>query len=263
VDDGSAPGDVSVEEDLSILADVADVADVADSGPIAPDAEVTDVAGDTSPGDAEAGDTAVLPDGESLDVVADVPDAATEDVSDVGDGGRVQGTVPLSDFIACNDDTDCRSGTGNCITQVPFNRRFDGSPEFIGIDELAPDWPADGVCSLACSDQANACAGLRLPRSTVSYTCQVVAVSLAPYVPVEGGLPDPSGLDENEQTLGQPFAALCVPPFRVTSEWPPDFCEPCSSEVACEPGSACWLDTPFSESSASTSGTCLAPCDDA
>ena len=262
VDDGSAPGDVSVEEDLSNLADVAD------TGPIAQDAEVTDAAGDTSPGDAEAGDTAVLPDapspdGESLDVVADVPDGATEDVSDVVDGGRAQGTVPLSDFIACTTNTDCRSGTGDCITEVPFNRRFDGSPEFISIRELAPDWPAAGVCSRTCSDQANACAELRLPRSTVDYTCQVVAVSTAPYVPVEGGLPDPSGLDPNEQTLGQPFAALCVPPFRVTSEWPPDFCEPCSSELACEAGSACWLDTPFSESSPSTLGTCLAPCDEA
>ncbi|NQW62733.1 MAG: hypothetical protein HQ461_07875, partial [Deltaproteobacteria bacterium] len=88
----------------------------------------------------------------------------------------------------------------------------------------------------------------------------MVAVGAPPYaLDGSGALPDPASLDPLEQTKGVPFAALCLPPFRVTTGFGPDFCEPCSATNACESGSVCWLNAPFA-AEPSTDGVCLTAC---
>ena len=181
--------------------------------------------------------------------------------ADADDSGRLPGTAPYANYIPCDNDDECPNFSGDCITEVSFNRSANGSPRVVTIAELDPSWPKSGVCSTVCSDQVNACDALRLPGAPdVPYACQVVAVGAPPYaLDGSGALPDPATLDPGQQTLGVPFAALCMPPFRATTGFGPDFCEPCSAANACEPGSVCWLDAPFALEP-STTGTCLTAC---
>ena len=220
---------------------------------------------DDSPDTRDASDTATDT-RDASDTAADTRDAGdtaadTADAADTVDAGRIPGTVPLSNYIGCDSDDECPVGTGNCVTAVAFNRTANGSASRVTIAELDPTWTRSGVCSRVCSDQVDACAELRLPGAPdEAYSCQVVAVGAPPYaLDGSGALPDPATLDPLEQTKGLPFAALCLPPFRVTTGFGPDFCEPCSETNACEPGSACWSDAPFA-TEPSTTGACLTAC---
>ncbi|MFT4702640.1 MAG: hypothetical protein ACI81R_000326, partial [Bradymonadia bacterium] len=213
---------------------------------------------DADPEDADPEDTDTAGgDIADPDAGADVDPGDTQD-----DVGRLPGTVPLSDFIGCDGDGDCPAGTGNCITQVPFNRVDASGANSVAITDLAPEWERDGVCSRTCTDQASACEPLRLPGAdNAQWRCQVIALGEEPYPTGGDVLPDPTSLDPAEQELGQAHAALCVPPFEVTTGYGPDFCDACDADNACEAGSACWLDAPFGDET-SVIGACLNPCDD-
>jgi hypothetical protein len=247
----------------------------------------TDAAVDTASDDAtaDAADDAVA------DVPDDVPEDSEQDVDedagtetdtetdapeDAGDAGDVSSDatvdapdtdrprIQLADFLPCEDSQDCTNGAGNCITELSFSRETAGTPATISIAELDPDWPASGVCSRDCGTSPAVCAELSLsgyvPNIETPYTCMLVALGEAPY-PEMDGLPDPASLDPEEQELGVPFAALCVPPLHEMEAWPVDFGQPCTNASPCSEGSACWLDAPFAEEVGDdATGACLATC---
>ena len=99
----------------------------------------TDEARDVRPGDT------------GLDVRTDA-DTTPEDVRDVEeDAGRIftPGSLPLPDYIGCDENSDCPNGTGNCITELTLNRaRADGRIR-VPITEVFSGLARAGVCSLS------------------------------------------------------------------------------------------------------------------
>ena len=249
-DDAATNPDAATDSGAQGSGDTGDTA--TDTGDVSADTRDT---GDTAADTRDTGDTT----GDTGDTTADTDTGTT---TDTGDPGRVPGTVDPR-YLPCDSDNACRNDlNAACITEVTFNRRADGSASTISIQELAPGWPMAGICSQVCTDQANACAGLRLPGAPdARFSCQVVALGDAVYaLDGSGQLPDPASLDDAEQTLGLPFAALCLPPYQAIRGVSPDFCQPCSASNACEAGSACWSDAPFA-TAPSTTGTCLTACE--
>ncbi|MFT6397088.1 MAG: hypothetical protein ACJAYU_001834, partial [Bradymonadia bacterium] len=57
----------------------------------------------------------------------------------------------LADYRACETDTDCPIGLGNCITNVPLNRPDPILGDRVAIRDFATDWPVLGVCSSSCA----------------------------------------------------------------------------------------------------------------
>ena len=259
----------------------------------APDVNMSDVRVDPSTDASDVGDDALdivedagadAAEDAGADAVEDagadaVEDAGADVPEDVADGGEdapdaeddtaedVDASEPrirLADFVPCEVDEDCPNGSGNCLTEVALTVGDASSTGTVTIAELAPDWPALGVCSLDCGSNAADCETISLsrvpPNIDTPYTCMVVIVGEAPY-PDGDGLPDPATLDPELQTAGQAFGALCVPPLHEMEAWPTDFGQPCNDEDTCSSGSACWLDEPFAPSDvASDAGSCIAPC---
>ena len=242
-------GDTSTDAAVDTVLDDADdaVADVADDSEQDVDEDAgtgTDTGADASEDAGDAGDV-------STDATVDAPDA---------DRPR----IPLADFVPCEDSSDCPNGTGNCITELSFSRETAGTPATISIAELDPDWPASGVCSRDCGTSPEVCASISFaevpPNIETPYTCMLVALGEAPY-PEMDGLPDPASLDPEQQELGVPFAALCVPPLHEMESWPVDFGQLCTSASACSEGSACWLDAPYAEERRDDeAGACVPSC---
>ncbi|MFT6397083.1 MAG: hypothetical protein ACJAYU_001829 [Bradymonadia bacterium] len=58
--------------------------------------------------------------------------------------------------------TDCPVGLGNCVTDSPLNRPDAVLGSRVAITDIAPDWPADGVCSLSCTTDPTICSAIEL-----------------------------------------------------------------------------------------------------
>lgn len=221
----------------------------------------SDVADDGEEDVAEDADTGSGTD--ASDAEEDTRDVDADDARDASDADRPR--IPLADFVPCEEDLDCPNGTGNCITELSFSRATAGT-QTVSIADLDPDWPASGVCSRDCGTSPEVCDELSFslvpPNVDTPYTCMLVALGEAPYPEVEG-LPDPASLDPEQQQLGVPFAALCVPPLHEMEAWPADFGQPCTNASPCSEGSACWLDAPFAEERREdAAGACTAGCAD-
>ena len=119
-----AEGDVDVTvQDVGSSEDASGPLDAATATDVPPTTDTPDAnEGDALTPDADAGD-ASAPDGDTADVAddgdadttdADTTDADTTDATD--DGGRTPGTVPIDNYIGCDDDSVCPTGTGNCVT---------------------------------------------------------------------------------------------------------------------------------------------------
>ena len=270
---GGESSDSGVGTDTDTTADTSgsDASDVATDGAAdAPDS-ATDAPGDTEDTIPDTSDTAVDAGEDSLDVSADVGADIVDDASDAGtdvaedaEPDTDEPRIALADFVPCEVDEDCPNGSGNCLTEVSLTVGDASSSGTVAITEIAPDWPAPGVCSLDCGSNASICDGISLsrvpPNIDTPYSCMMVIVGDAPYPDVEG-LPDPDTLDPASQMAGQAFGALCVPPLHEMEAWPVDFGQRCDADTSCSAGSACWLNEPFAPSDvASAAGACIAPC---
>lgn len=201
------------------------------------------------------------------DTLDDV-DADENDTSDVEpDAGRVftPGTLPLPDYIGCDENSDCPNGTGNCITSLTLNRGDESGRLRIPVSEVFPGLDRSGICTLDCVVSAAACSTLALTVDPAPWTCQVVYADESPYPTGEDRARPPfpfaDQLDPGDMAAGPAFGAICRPPFERSVRYAPDFCAECSSSLNCHPGSACISATPWGDSPDSA-GFCLSPCDD-
>jgi hypothetical protein len=245
---------------------------------VQPDADAT-----LDPDGAETGepDTDELGDADDADVQRDADgqgggdadaDAAFDgedgtDADDAADAGDerifVPGTLPLPNYIGCDENSDCPNGTGNCITALTLNRADAAGRLRIPMGEVFEGLERSGVCSLDCAAGAAPCATLALTIDPSPWSCQLVYADDSAY-PIDGlgarpAFPFADEIDPSEMTAGPAFGALCRPPFERSADYAPDFCVECSSALNCHPGSACVVVSPWASEPADA-GTCLSPC---
>ena len=226
-----------------------------------------DTSNDTAQADVDPGDTRdpdtrdvgaqdVRTDIDNLD--ADIPDAEP-------DAGRVftPGTLPLPDYIGCDENSDCPNGTGNCITELTLNRALPDGTSRVPLTDVFSGLARTGVCSLSCTTSPDACAAAGFRSDPAPFTCQVVWVGDSPYPGEDGDARPPFPFDDQIQpeqmAAGRAYAALCRPPFERSRDYAPDFCATCSDTLLCLPESACIAEQPNTTGGATT-GTCRIPC---
>jgi hypothetical protein len=239
--------------------DVTDVTDVTDEP-----GDSVDVP-DDSTGPADVDDPGDTPDGpetgdirQDTDVApadADAQDGATE----TGGPGRVPGTLPLRDWLGCDVDVDCPNGSGNCITTLPLNRVLPDGRSTIPLRDVFPGLETRGVCTLSCATGTDPCGPLGLEADPAPWTCQLVYVGSPTYPAADdaGPLPLDPLPNASEMQSGVPFGGLCRPPFERSRFYPPDFCQACRDDLACEAGSACVL-----PAAGAADGSCRVPCEE-
>jgi len=196
-----------------------------------PDGEDLDDADGQGGGDTDAEPDPDSGDGSDADGGSD-PDGADGD-ADAGDVRVfVPGTLPLPDYIGCDENSDCPNGTGNCITALTLNREDASGRLRIPMNEVFSGLTRDGVCSLSCTDVPDACETPRIGADPTPWTCQVVYAGESAYPTDGSGERPPFPFDDQiapeEMAAGQSYAALCRPPFERSSAYPPDFCSNCS-----------------------------------
>ncbi len=214
-----------------------------DAGPVAPDA-----APDVDAGSAHPDATAPMD--------ADVPDTGVEE-----DAGTT--TFPtLSDFRVCSIDTDCPVGLGRCVKTLAYDR-VDSSGRMevsvSAVDERVAD--GQGVCSETCTRDVTACETMSLKNTAgedVPFTCQVMHLADSPYPASPPAFPFDDQVDVVEMGLGQPFAALCRPPFELDEDHIAGFCAACDENQGCD-GGTCWRFDSQAPVGANETGVCLEP----
>lgn len=171
----------------------------------------------------------------------------------------------LADYYLCQEDNDCPVGLGECIKEVALNRTDANGLDRVQLRALFPDLePDQGVCSRLCTNGASACEGLQVdPNGDANaYTCQVVYTGAAPYPDPAPNLPFQGQLDLAELAAGQPFGALCRPPFQDSPAVDEGLCAPCvPGAQACSGRSLCWSFLNDAPAEMGENGQCMAPCD--
>ncbi|MFT5994160.1 MAG: hypothetical protein ACI82G_003172, partial [Bradymonadia bacterium] len=237
-----------------------------DNACVSADATTEDAGDDsgTDAGDADAGDDAGDDDdaGEDGGADTDTGDDAEDTGGDDADAEPDGASFPtLSDYRACNSDTDCPVGLGNCITELPLNRPDPVLGSRVAITDIAPDWPSDGVCSLSCSTDPAVCDTLELRDSLgrpVPFSCQLMVEGDSPYPTEAPAFPFDDTLDTMALDSGVPFGALCRPPFELDDANSNNFCFACEGNETCGAGDLCW---DFAGArTADAAGTCLMAC---
>ena len=242
-----------------------DVAEDSDTG-TGPDAE--DALNDVDVRDPDGGDSDtvndVRGDGEDPGDVRDADDGAA-DAADGSDGGRVfvPGTLPLPDYIACDENSDCPNGTGNCVTALTLNRQGSDGRLRIPMSEVLPDLERAGVCTLDCAAAPSVCSSLAFAADPEPFDCQLIWADESPY-PFESdgsrpAFPFDGDIETGEMAAGPAFGAICRPAFDRSRNYAPDFCAPCAEDLVCYPGSVCVTEQPWADP-ASEIGFCLSPC---
>lgn len=170
-------------------------------------------------------------------------DPVNVDNHSLSDGGRpdagpvINAFPALTDYYRCSTDTDCPIGLGECVKTVPLNRPDGTLGTSVSITSVDSRVAAgQGVCSRVCTSDRTACDTLALRDANGdqrTFTCQVVAVGSAPYPSPAPAFPFSSQLNLSDMADGQPFAALCRPPFELHNDVADDFCAACDSTQAC------------------------------
>jgi hypothetical protein len=182
---------------------------------------------------------------------------------EAGGGQAGAGTQPgqtVSDYLPCEDDSDCPVGFGDCVTKVPFNAEDVSGVSSVDIDEIIPGLSSAGVCTRSCTNSPESCQDLALIDSRgekVPYTCQLVAVGQSPYPAEVDSFPVEVDLDA--MAAGVPFGAICRPPFELAPSIPNAFCNECTSSSSCGDG-LCYDFATEAEGTADAPGICLMPC---
>jgi hypothetical protein len=246
--------------------DVADAGDTTVDGGLLPDGETPD-GEDLDDADGQGGgDTDAEPDpdgGDESDAESGSdPDGADGD-ADAGDVRVfVPGTLPLPDYIGCDENSDCPNGTGNCITALTLNREDASGRLRIPMNEVFSGLTRAGVCSLDCV-VGDVCSTLALTVDPTPWSCHVVYADGSPYPADFSGerpaFPFADQIVPGDMAAGPAFGALCRPPFERSTAYAPDFCVECSSALNCHPGSACVVVSPWAAEPADE-GVCLSPC---
>ena len=261
--DGASP-DGSVVPDTGTPSD-ADTSDANDPESDA-DNDTRDILDDDADGQSGV-DADVSPEPDT-DVSTDPDGGEAGDVTD-GDADAgderifVPGTLPLPDYIGCDENSDCPNGTGNCLTSLTLNRSDASGRLRIPMNEVFPTLERSGICSLDCATSVSQCETLALTVDPTPWSCQVVYADASPYPTDASGarlpLPFDDQIEPGDMNAGVPFGALCRPPFERSARYAPDFCVECSDALNCHPGSACVVTSPWA-SEASSAGVCLSPC---
>lgn len=216
----------------------------------------------TGGGDATIAEDATADEDAGLD--AEVPDAGEVDAGEVLDAGEADSGInnfpTLADYRTCRSDTDCPIGLGACVKTLAFNRPdINGLASVTLADVYAGLNSGEGVCSRNCTLDISACDGLMLRDAAgepVPYTCQVVATGTTTYPNWQPAFPFDDRLDFSEQALGQPFAAMCRPPFQLDASHSDDFCAPCDVNTPCD-GLCYRFDAQAVVTSSDAPGLCL------
>ena len=182
---------------------------------------------------------------------------------DVSDGSRRPGNIDFKDYRRCTSNLGCPNGMGSCVKEVSLNRADGAGAVTIAVGDM-PGFEdvgvGEGICTLGCTDHAEVCGSLRYGDDPTPWSCQLTFKGRSPYHRPEGsGLP--VAVDPDEMTAGILYAAVCRPPFARSLYFSRDFCDLCSTDAACEPGSAC-VDTAPNAPGApeAKQGVCLSPC---
>ncbi|QDG51825.1 hypothetical protein FIV42_14060 [Persicimonas caeni] len=196
----------------------------------------------------------------------DSPDTGVGDVASDAEGDAPFTGRTLTDYRRCTSNLDCPVGLGTCVKQVTLNRPDADGTETIAINEIFSGLGADeGVCSLECTNNPGVCAELSMNGTTAdpaAHTCQLITTGEAPYPTNAPSLPLDEPIEPAEMAAGQPFAAICRPPFELDEQIDDSFCEPCDGPDACGDDGLCWSLTDLIPAQAGQSGLCLTPCTD-
>ena len=208
---------------------------------------------------------------DAFEDISETPDDAdsasdTEDVED--DTEHVPSHRTLSDYRRCHSDVDCPVGLGDCVKSVSLNRPDGDGTEEVAIAQVFPSLEdGEGICTFVCTNGEDVCGGLSVNGTTpdeIAHTCQLVVLGEAPYPGALPAFPFDDQLNPAEQILGQPFGAICRPPFRLDPGVEASFGTPCAMPDGCEsPGALCFNFVTMAEAVDGESGACLTPCDDA
>ncbi|MFW6057332.1 MAG: MopE-related protein [Persicimonas sp.] len=236
-DTGLSPDSAMDAGDADGLADT----DEQDTGPSDADP------GDADPGDADTGSSDADPDA-------------------VSDGGTNPGRT-IADYRRCVSDSECPVGLGSCVKEVPLNRPDTNGVDSVLITEIFEELEdGQGICTEVCTESGEACSPLSVNGTTpdpVEHTCQIVVLGEAPYPASAPSFPFDDQLDADEQEKGQPFGALCRPPFELDDDVNSSFCSQCHSDDDCaESDSLCWSRFANAPVAEGDSGICLSGCTD-
>ncbi len=221
---------------------------------------MTDAAtGDTGPHDTGPHDV-------SLDTTLSDADAATTDAgnADANDAAASHGRT-LADYRRCQTNLDCPVGLGVCVKEVSLNRPDANGDHAVPIGQIFPRLGADeGICTLVCTTNPEACAALSVNGTTADdqpHTCQLVTTGQAPYPAAPPAFPFDDQLDPTAMAEGQPFGAICRPPFGLDDAVSDAFCQSCRGPDSCgDNTSLCFNSMTGSAAQDGEDGLCLTPC---
>lgn len=201
----------------------------------------------------------------------DAPDAQWSDTSAPADAGpdatsnpKQPRTRTLSDYRRCTGDSDCPVGLGSCVKQVALNRAdYDGTQEVALRDIFAGLGQDEGICTFVCTNSPGVCASLSVNGATPdaqAHECQLVVQGAAPYPEVAPAFPFGAALDVDSQTWGQPFGAICRPPFGLHEDVADSMCQACEGPDSCGEGAGCFSLLHGAPAQQGEAGTCLSAC---
>lgn len=171
----------------------------------------------------------------------------------------------LSDYRRCVDDNDCPVGLGSCIKEIPLSHKGIDGVERVSIRAAFPSLAADeGICTNVCTNNASACNSLSVNGATPDpepYVCQIIALGATPYPTNPPAYPFEDSLDKEALRLGQPFGAICRPPFQLDDDISTGFCDTCAVGTRdCEGGALCFNRMTDGVAQPNEQGLCLSPC---
>jgi hypothetical protein len=222
----------------------------ADSGAVDLDAS------DSGAADSDSNDSGAVDSG-SLD-------SQSGDVeSDGADADQFTGRT-LSDYRRCFNDIDCPVGLGVCVREVSLNRANPDGSDTVAMSDIFPSLQdGEGLCTLDCTNNVQVCGALSVNGTSddpIPHTCQLVVLGDAVYPEVAPAFPFDDQLDPAEQAAGQPFGAICRPPFALDPAVGDSFCAPCEGPGSCGADSICWSLLDQAAAVEGEAGTCLSVC---
>lgn len=210
-----------------------------------------------------------------LDKTQDVPpesDTTTDSTDEGADKGtdEVKDNDPLlrtlSDYRRCASDNDCPVGLGSCVKEVALSHTGADGVDRVSISNIFPQLAADeGVCTLVCTNDSSVCGSLSMNGDITDpapHVCQLVAISSSPYPETPPAFPFADQLDADALAQGQPFGALCRPPFQLDPDMADSMCQVCDPDAqGCGDDALCWRELDGRAALGGESGLCVSTCD--
>ena len=171
----------------------------------------------------------------------------------------------LKDYRRCQRDNDCPVGLGSCVKEVALSHIGVDGVERVPLSQiferLGPD---EGVCTQVCTNDETICEALTLNsplQDPIKHACQIIVLGASPYPEAPPAFPFADQLDAAQLKAGQPFGAICRPPFQMHKDIDDGLCGSCQpGQVECQGASRCWSALSGALAQVGQTGRCVSAC---